>query len=208
MFELKFIAFFSIFIGYQFEVQSRLKLPKLCKKFLLVTYILSAFSFLISANTMESVENITSTPQTMSLNEFPVLALPASNIKIKWRNICEENAKLVAEKLFKNLFVEHSEIMTPSDVPLTNVIEHFYQTFRVRLKQLVETNAAFPRPSLLKAMSVSKSDKGDDKMANDNSPAFTPDHCSTNLLSLTSGTANATEILSSTGEVSNFAENE
>ena len=48
-------------------------------------------------------------------------------------------------------------------------------------------------------MSVSKSDKGDDishKMANDNSPAFASDHCTTNPLPLISGSANANEILS------------
>ena len=71
--------------------------------------------------------------------------------QLKWRDVCEENAKAVAEKLFNNLFIEYT-ITIPPDLTLSNIIEQFYQTLREKLKDLIQNKISdweIRYPSLL-----------------------------------------------------------
>ena len=71
--------------------------------------------------------------------------------QLKWRDVCEENAKAVAERLFTNLFIEYT-ITIPPDLTLSNIIEQFYQTLREKLKDLIQNKISdweIRYPSLL-----------------------------------------------------------
>ena len=86
--------------------------------------------------------------------------------------------------LFHKLFTESCTII-PGEVTLSNIIEQFCQTFKVRLKDLIETKLLdweTKYPSLLKVTCSSLSDKSDDMILKDGSTksvkgnsAFIPD---------------------------------
>ena len=87
-----------------------------------------------------------------------------SHTNIKWKDVCEENAKLVAEKLFASLFVDHS-ISIPPDLTLSIIIQQFYQILREKLKELVQNKISdweIRYPSLLLTASRSLCIKNED----------------------------------------------
>ena len=96
-------------------------------------------------------------------------SLPSLQTNIKWKYVCEENAKLVAEKLFNSLFIDHS-ISIPPDLTLSIIIEQFYQILRDKLKELVQHKISdweIRYPSLLLAASGTLSIKNENEANKD-----------------------------------------
>ena len=88
---------------------------------------------------MASSDQSKSTTQVISPTDIvqPTSSLSSLQTNIKWKDVCEENAKSVAEKLFNSLFIDHS-ISIPPDLTLSIIIEQFYQILRDKLKELVQ----------------------------------------------------------------------
>ena len=88
---------------------------------------------------MASSDQSKSTTQVISPADIvqPASSLSSLQTNIKWKDVCEENAKSVAEKLFNSLFIDHS-ISIPPDLTLSIIIEQFYQILRDKLKELVQ----------------------------------------------------------------------
>ena len=123
--------------------------------------------------------------------------------KMKWKDVCEENAKVVAEKLFASLFIEHS-VAIPPDLTLSIIIEQFYQILREKLKQLIQNKISdweIRYPSLLLATSEKPVREADNKVEQNLTdplpPEFTSDGGATNQLYLASGISNDVENTSS-----------
>ena len=138
---------------------------------------------------------------TQSLSQADVIQpspTSQSNSKsdAKWKDVCEENAKLVAEKLFASLFIDHS-ISIPPDLTLSIIIEQFYQILRDKLKELVQNKISdweIRYPSLLLAASGSLTIRNDDGVKTDsNAPglALSSTLCTTNQLYLVPNNTNA-----------------
>ena len=128
-----------------------------------------------------------------------------SKSNIKWKDVCEENAKLVAEKLFASLFIDHS-ISIPPDLTLSIIIEQFYQILRDKLKELVQNKISdweIRYPSLLLAASGSLTIRNDDDNKIDsNAPglALSSTLCTTNQLYLVPNNTNALTTSNSEGK--------
>ena len=126
--------------------------------------------------------------------------------KLKWRDVCEENAKLVAERLFTNLFIEHT-ITIPPDLTLSSIIEQFYQVLREKLKELIQNKISdweIRYPSLLLTTSKLLNDQDKDKIEkhlSDSLPAVTLTHNSSKQSFLASVTNNDGEVSSLIGKL-------
>ena len=131
---------------------------------------------------------------------------PSSQANIKWKDVCEENAKLVAEKLFTGLFVDHS-ISIPPDLTLSIIIEQFYQILRDKLKELVQNKISdweIRYPSLLLTASGSlsiKNEDGSQQISNNSDLRFSSTLCTTNQLYLVPGNNNDRAAANSEGIV-------
>ena len=154
--------------------------------------------------------NEQSKAKTQSLSQADVVQpspTSQSNSKsnVKWKDICEENAKLVAEKLFASLFIDHS-ISIPPDLTLSIIIEQFYQILRDKLKELVQNKISdweIRYPSLLLAASGSLTIQNEDgiiKDSNISSLALSSNLCTTNQLYLVSNNTNAVTTSNSEGK--------
>ena len=120
--------------------------------------------------------------------------------KGKWKDVCEENAKVVAEKMFTSLFIDHS-ITIPPDLTLSIIIEQFYQILRDKLKELIQNKISdweMKFPSLLLAASVSLSNKEENEITKV-LPGFDLNNCTSNQIYLTSAIPNDTENTSLAG---------
>ena len=158
---------------------------------------------------MASSDQSKSTTQVISPTDIvqPTSSLSSLQTNIKWKDVCEENAKSVAEKLFNSLFIDHS-ISIPPDLTLSIIIEQFYQILRDKLKELVQNKISdweIRYPSLLLASSGTLSIKNENeakKDLNSSSLGFSSNLCTTNQLYLASGTATDIASTNSEGNVS------
>ena len=75
---------------------------------------------------MASIDLSKTTTQVISQTDIGQSAssIPSLQTNIKWKDVCEENAKLVAEKLFNSMFIDHS-ISIPPDLTLSIIIYQF-----------------------------------------------------------------------------------
>ena len=120
--------------------------------------------------------------------------------KGKWKDVCEENAKVVAEKMFTSLFIDHS-ITIPPDLTLSIIIEQFYQILRDKLKELIQNKISdweIKFPSLLLATSVSLSNTEENKKA---LSGLVSSNFTSNQIYLTAAHPNDTENVSSAGNI-------
>ena len=141
--------------------------------------------------TMAQAECITTTASPTTLSN-----------KGKWKDVCEENAKVVAEKMFTSLFIDHS-ITIPPDLTLSIIIEQFYQILRDKLKELIQNKISdweMKYPSLLLATSVFLSNKEENEMAKV-LPGLASNNSNSNQIFLTSAISNDTENNSSAGNI-------
>ena len=128
-----------------------------------------------------------------------------SKSNVKWKDVCEENAKLVAEKLFASLFIDHS-LSIPPDLTLSIIIEQFYQILRDKLKDLVQNKISdweIRYPSLLLAASGSLSIRNEDGIIKDSNAsglALSSTLCTTNQLYLVPNNTNAVTTSNSEGK--------
>ena len=120
--------------------------------------------------------------------------------KGKWKDVCEENAKVVAEKMFTSLFIDHS-ITIPPDLTLSIIIEQFYQILRDKLKELIQNKISdweIKFPSLLLATSVSLSNTEENAIPKA-LPGLVSSNCTSNQIYLTAAHPNDADNISSAG---------
>ena len=149
--------------------------------------------------------NTTQVVSPSDANQPSPSAQSIAHTNIKWKDVCEENAKLVAEKLFASLFVDHS-ISIPPDLTLSIIIQQFYQILREKLKELIQNKISdweIRYPSLLLTASRSLCIKNEDdtiKVSSNSDLEFSTNLSTTNQSYLVPGNTNNTSAMNLEGK--------